>query len=445
MELKPNTIIAERFRLTRLLGEGGMGAVWLADHVRLKVPCAVKLMRPEVAKNPAYRARFDREAVIAAQIRSPEVVQILDHGLWEGTPYIAMEYLEGEDLQERLARVGKLSPAETRAIVVPVARALAKAHAAGLVHRDLKPANIFLVRDDDREIVKVLDFGIAKDTGVGADEQTKTGTIMGTPFYMSPEQAQGKRQVDHRTDLWALAVIIFRCLTGKLPFSSNAFGDLVIQIVVEPLPVPSAVAPVPPGFDAFWAKGVARDPDARFQSARELVDALTVALGLSDGSSVATSVPDAPAVKSATVEGATTPSVSTEVGLAGSSETNAPRRRRSYLFAAVLAVGLIGAGIAFFRPDAAPNATADTTPAPSSASSDVVVAPAPPRPAASPAVAIEVTPPSVASSAPSAASAPPAPAAVTAAPPPSPTPSTSPPRPPPRPSSAPVGGRDIGF
>ncbi|MEO7330651.1 MAG: protein kinase [Minicystis sp.] len=277
-------MIADRFRLERPLGQGGMGEVWLSHHISLDIPCAIKFIFAEAAADEDLRARFDREAKIAAQIRSPHVVQILDNGIFQGAPYIAMELLEGEDLAQRLERLGRLDPQSTAAIVAQVARALSKAHAAGLVHRDLKPANIFLVRDDDREIVKVLDFGIAKSSslslGAGGLSATKTGSLLGTPVYMSPEQAQGTKAVDHRTDLWALGVVTFECLTGRLPFDSPALGDLFMKIMVEPLPIPSQIAALPPSFDAWWSRAAARYPDQRFQSAKELVDALHQAFGL---------------------------------------------------------------------------------------------------------------------------------------------------------------------
>ena len=279
------TVVAERFRLVRPLGQGGMGSVWLADHLGLDIPCAIKFIQAESKDSAEVRQRFEREAKIAAQIRSPHVVQVLDHGVWEETPYIAMECLEGEDLDDRLLRVGRLSAVETAAITAQVARALARAHAAGLVHRDLKPANIFLAHDDDREIVKVLDFGIAKDSTprLAAGSNTKTGSILGTPVYMSPEQAQGVKAIDHRSDLWSLGVVIFECMTGQLPFQSEAFGDLLLKIMVHPLPVPSQLAPVPLAFDAWWARAAARDPEQRFQSAKELSDALILSLGVSSG------------------------------------------------------------------------------------------------------------------------------------------------------------------
>jgi serine/threonine-protein kinase len=281
VDLVAGTVVGDRFRLLRPLGQGGMGAVWLAQQLSLDVPCALKFLHAEAASMPDVRGRFEREAKIAAQLRGANVVHILDHGVWLGRPFIAMELLEGEDLYERLTRVRVLTPEHTATIVTEVARALVRAHGAGLVHRDLKPANIFLVREPDREVVKVLDFGIAKSTRMDVGgSKTKTGAVMGTAYYMSPEQARGDKDVDHRTDLWALGVIAYECLVGARPFEADALGLLFMRIMVEPLPVPSKVASVPRGFDAWWAKAAERDPNARFQSAKEMADALSVALGL---------------------------------------------------------------------------------------------------------------------------------------------------------------------
>jgi serine/threonine-protein kinase len=280
VEFVADLVIADKFRLVRPLGKGGMGAVWLAQHTGLDVPCAVKFIHEEAAKSPELRARFEREAKAAAQLRTPHVVQVLDHGVWQDVPYIAMEYLEGEELGQRLARMGKLSPQEVVSVAVQIGRALTRAHAAGLVHRDLKPGNVFLVRDDEREIAKVLDFGVAKVQQMGVDGTTKTGAILGTPYYMSPEQARGSKDIDHRADLWALSVVVFQCLTGRLPFPGESLGQLFMKIIVEPPPVPSQIAPVPPGFDAWWARATARDPAQRFQTARELGETLSIALGV---------------------------------------------------------------------------------------------------------------------------------------------------------------------
>jgi len=278
-----NLVIADRYRLERKIGQGGMGSVWLARHLGLDIPCAVKFIEGDYAALPEAQARFNREAKAAAALRSPHVVQILDHGVWDGTPYMAMELLEGEDLGKRLTRVGRMSPQDIGVIITQVARALTKAHAAGIVHRDLKPDNIFLVHDDDREIAKVLDFGIAKSNTGGIDgSNTKTGAMLGTPYYMSPEQAQGVKAVDHRSDLWSLAVIVYQALTGKLPFESEALGDLLVKIIVQPIPVPSQVAPdVPAPFDRWWAKAASRDPAQRYQSAKEFADGLSLVFGQS--------------------------------------------------------------------------------------------------------------------------------------------------------------------
>jgi serine/threonine-protein kinase len=282
VELAEGSIVASRFRLNRLLGRGGMGSVWHATHLGLDIPCAVKFIEGEFASLPEAQARFEREAKAAAQLRSPHVVQILDHGISEGVPYIAMELLDGEDLGKRLTRVGRLAPAETGAVVLQVCRALTKAHSLGIVHRDLKPDNIFLVRDDDREIAKVLDFGIAKSSTSGIDgSNTKTGAMLGTPYYMSPEQAQGTKSVDYRSDLWSLAVIVFQCITGRLPFESEALGDLLVRIIVAEMPVPSHFGAVPAAFDAWWTRAASRDPNQRFQSAKEFGDSLASVLGQS--------------------------------------------------------------------------------------------------------------------------------------------------------------------
>jgi serine/threonine-protein kinase len=202
--------------------------------------------------------------------------------VWEEIPYIAMEYLEGEDLNARLERVVRLPHPQTVRIVSQVAKGLTRAHAAGIVHRDLKPENIFLAKDGDDEVAKVLDFGIAKRSQTSLSEAgTKTGSLMGTPFYMSPEQARGVKSIDHRSDLFSLAIIAYQCVTGKLPFYSEGLGDVLAQIMYEPIPVPSQQGlQVPAGFDAWWHRAAARPVEARFQSAKDLADSLALALGI---------------------------------------------------------------------------------------------------------------------------------------------------------------------
>src|SRR4051812_20586386 len=257
-----------------------MGSVWLADHLALEIPCAIKFIDRE-QNSPDARRRFEREAKAAAHLRGQNVVQILDHGIWEGVPYIAMEYLEGEDLASRLDSVVRLPHAQTVRIIAQVAKGLARAHAAGIVHRDMKPENIFLAKDGDDEVVKVLDFGIAKRSQTALSEGgTKTGSLLGTPYFMSPEQARGTKEIDHRSDLFSLAIIAYYCVTGRLPFYSEGLGDVLAQIMYEPIPVPSQYAPVPPGFDAWWKRAAARPVEERFQSAKELADSLALALGV---------------------------------------------------------------------------------------------------------------------------------------------------------------------
>lgn len=265
-------VLAGRYELIAKLGEGGMGSVWRAQHLALGTPLAVKLIDPSLAESSEALARFEREAHSAAMLRSVHVVQVMDYGVDEGTPFIAMELLEGETLAARLERVYRLSPPATAAVVTQVARALTRAHAAGIVHRDLKPANIFLVPEVDEDVTKVLDFGIAKrlDLRTGPSSvKTRAGIILGSPYYMSPEQALGL-PVDHRSDIWSLGVIACQCLSGQRPFDKDTPGALMAAICSDSVPIPSSLAKeVPIGFDAWFARATARDPEQRFQSASE--------------------------------------------------------------------------------------------------------------------------------------------------------------------------------
>ncbi|MCA9629881.1 MAG: protein kinase, partial [Myxococcales bacterium] len=272
--LDAGDIVGERFQLIRRLGKGGMGTVWRARHLTLESDVALKLVDPTIARTSEGRARFKREAQAAAAIRSPHVVQILDHGVHDEIPFIVMELLEGESLAQRLDR-GALSLAETTRVLVQVGRAVSRAHAAGVVHRDLKPDNIFLIRNDDEEIAKVLDFGIAKARFQHTTEDTtRTGAVLGTPHYMSPEQLRGDKALDYRADIWALGVIAYECVTQAKPFVSETFADLVIKICSEDAPPPSSRASVPESFDAWFFRATNRNPELRFASVREQIQAL---------------------------------------------------------------------------------------------------------------------------------------------------------------------------
>src|SRR5262245_27760579 len=201
----PKELVSGKYQLVRLLGRGGMGAVWEGVHTTLGARVAVKFIEAEYADSAEARHRFENEARAAATLRSKHVVEVYDHGLMEdGRPFIVMEFLEGEPLDKRLDRVERLPARDTARIVSQICRALSKAHAAGIVHRDLKPDNVFLVWDDDdgSDVAKVVDFGIAKFTdSKGPTSATRTGSVLGTPYYMSPEQARGLRTVDYRSDL----------------------------------------------------------------------------------------------------------------------------------------------------------------------------------------------------------------------------------------------------
>jgi eukaryotic-like serine/threonine-protein kinase len=285
-DVAPPGLVAGKYRLTSLIGRGGMGSVWEGTHVTLGTQVAVKFIDSEYADSPEARNRFESEARAAAKLRSKHVVEVYDHGVTEdGRPFIVMEYLRGEPLDKRLDRVGRLPAKETGRMLMQVCRALSKAHAAGIVHRDLKPENVFLVWDDEdgADVAKVVDFGIAKftDNQLANSSATRTGSVLGTPYYMSPEQARGLRSVDYRSDLWSVGVIAYRCIIGVLPFEGEAVGDLLVKLCTAPLPIPSRMAPdVPPGFDAWFAKALTREPEGRFSSAAELAESLAAVCGL---------------------------------------------------------------------------------------------------------------------------------------------------------------------
>ena len=283
----PGTVILGRYRLDSVLGRGGMGSVWRAEHLQLRSPVAVKLLDSAISSNEQMLARFMREAQSAASLRSPHVVQIFDYGVEDGTAFIAMELLQGESLAERIARLKQLPAEEVIRFLSQVLRAIGKAHESGIVHRDLKPDNIFICADEP-EFAKVLDFGVAKvtngDLTGSAGSRTQTGMMIGTPYYMSPEQTQAK-DVDARADLWGIAVIAYECLVGRRPFTGDSFGELVIAICTLPIPVPSQGAAVPAGFDEWFVKGTQRDRNRRFGSAREMADELAKLAGVSTASS----------------------------------------------------------------------------------------------------------------------------------------------------------------
>ncbi|WP_437304020.1 serine/threonine-protein kinase [Sorangium sp. So ce388] len=272
--------VGSQLRLVRALGQGGMGSVWLAEHTALKTQVAVKFLRDMYVDHPLAVVRLRREAEAAARIQSPHVVRVFDLGFADqGVPYIVMEHLEGETLQDLVERRRGLSLDETVSIVRQIGAALARAHEAGIVHRDIKPENIFLVEGEREPFVKVLDFGIAKNTVEEAEPLTVTGAIMGTPHFMSPEQMAGGAKVGPHSDLWALGVVAYFCLTGKIPFGGATIAAVAVAIDRGPPPPPSRLVPsVPPAVDAWVLSLLEPDPARRAQSARAVLEALDAAL-----------------------------------------------------------------------------------------------------------------------------------------------------------------------
>lgn len=282
--LQPGTLIAGKYRLEVEIGRGSMGSVYRAVHVTLGQRVAIKLISAEHLQSSEARRRFSVEAKAAAKLRSRHVVQVYDDGETpEGNPYIVLEYLEGETLEQRLEREHDIPLVDATRIVAHVGRALARAHAEGVVHRDLKPANIFLVKSEDDEvgwIAKVLDFGIAKLDAPGEKSNTQAGTVLGTPLFMSPEQVRGASSVDHRADLYSLGMCLFHMLTGEYAYYSPNYSEILIGICTQPLPRLREKAPwVPEAVELWFQRACAKEPLERFQSSDEMTEALQAAAG----------------------------------------------------------------------------------------------------------------------------------------------------------------------
>ncbi len=343
--LHEGMMIGRSVRLSRPLGAGGMGSVWVADHLSLHTQVVVKFMARALADDPDFQARFAREAAAASQVKSPHVVQMLDHGVTdEGLPYIIMEYLEGRDLAHRLQEQRRLPPGEVATIVAQVAKALARAHERGIVHRDVKPENIFLCDVGGGEVfAKLLDFGVAKGTGQ-LTSKTQTGTVIGSPQYMSPEQMTASKALDHRSDLWSLAVVAYEAVTGTLPFDADTVAGLAVQVHNQEAPPPSRYVPsLSPAIDGWFRRALAKAPDQRFGSAKELADNFSRAADVQTDISVGAPVSGTMSMP---------PISSTRARMSHSATELAPpppKRRRGWIVPAAVLLLLAVGGIFFVR------------------------------------------------------------------------------------------------
>ena len=317
MDALVGSVLEGAYRITRLIGEGGMGAVYEAVQLRLNKRVAVKLMARDLAANHEALARFHREAEITSHLGHPHLVTVFDFGQAEsGEPYLVMEFLDGEDLDHRLRRVGRMPVEAAVHVVKQVASALGAAHDQGVVHRDLKPGNVFLLQiPGEPDFVKVLDFGISK-MKAARTQLTNASAVMGTPNYMSPEQATGAvEEIDHHADQWALACIAWEMLLGRGPFVADDVAAILYQIInLDPHPLAPRVPGLPPAVESVLRRALSKRPADRFPSMREFSRALeATAVGRpADATSAPVLVSAAPSA-SATIGYGTTPVAGTPV------------------------------------------------------------------------------------------------------------------------------------
>ncbi|MEO7731862.1 MAG: serine/threonine-protein kinase [Kofleriaceae bacterium] len=394
-------VLAGRYRVERVLGQGGMGVVVKAMHLQLHQPVAMKFLLPEVLGNQQIVQRFLREAQAAVRLKSEHVARVIDVGSLEsGAPYMVLEYLEGSDLST-FPR-SQLSVGVVVDLILQACEALAEAHSLGIVHRDIKPANFFIVRGaDGTPMLKVLDFGISK-TPVTGTNLTATQSVMGTPAYMSPEQMRSSRDVDQRSDLWALGVVLYELLQGAPPFGGDTFSSMVIKVVTEALP--AMTVPLPGDLSAIVYRCLEKDPARRFQNVAELAQALAPyarsetqasisvqrtrsIVGLENHRAPVEPGPARRAIPPSTISGA-----------AGANTMPPPTGRKRWPIVAALGAlaGVViiavvssrgGAGDPSKSSAAAPRDTATTAPAPPPPPPAATTPPAPPAVATTPAAA----------------------------------------------------------
>ncbi|HEY0478368.1 MAG TPA: serine/threonine-protein kinase [Kofleriaceae bacterium] len=430
------SVLAGRYRVDRVLGQGGMGVVVQAMHLQLHQPVAMKFLLPEVLANQQVVQRFLREAQAAVRLRSEHVARVIDVGaLDSGAPYMVLEYLEGSDLS--MFPRSQLSVGAIIDLMLQACEALAEAHSLGIVHRDIKPANFFITRGaDGRLLLKVLDFGISK-TPVTGHQLTATQAVMGTPAYMSPEQMRSSRDVDHRSDIWSLGVVLYELLQGAPPFGGDTFSSMVIKVVTEALP--RLTVQLPGDLDAIVYRCLEKDPARRFQNMAELTQAL--AKHAQSETQAAISVQRTRSIvglenqRGALEPGPARRAIPSTISGAAGARTMPPQRGRrwpivagSAALAAIIAVAVIGSGggsgdkkpeaaTPAARPEASPP-SAPSAPPPAPPPAPTVATPSPaPAAAAAPAAAPPDAQPAVATPAPATAPQVPAAAPPAAAPP----------------------------
>jgi eukaryotic-like serine/threonine-protein kinase len=388
------TTIADKYEVVRLLGRGGMGRVYEARHVTLSRRFAIKLIAPELALNREVLRRFENEAKAAGQLEHPNLVAVTDFGrVADGSPFMVMEYLEGESCAALLKRTGPLPVPRAAGIVVQACRGVARAHKSGIIHRDLKPENIFIAdAGDGTDLVKVLDFGIAKLRPVDATAVTKTGTAMGTASYMSPEQARGESSIDHRTDVWSLGVVLYELLTGHKPFEGDEFLHIVHRIATaDPVPLQQRRPDLPPGLVQIVQRAMAKDLGDRTPTVVALAEDLAPFTGRGEAAENRTSAA-AVVVRSVPADSGDRPidtALSHSGPIAADGVPGAPRPDRSGIRRAVViglsvaALAAIGAVALLARGPAAPPAPNGLVP------TEIAPAAAPPATAARSAPAVE--------------------------------------------------------